>query len=74
VIAVPCAIWIATVGYSRFEPLNAALALLGFFSLGMAAFNLIPVAPLDGAMAWKIFPTLLQRSRSKKAKRAAGWR
>jgi hypothetical protein len=37
VIAIPLAAWLAIVGYTRFEPINAVLAILGFYSLAVAA-------------------------------------
>ncbi|HLJ86468.1 MAG TPA: site-2 protease family protein [Candidatus Angelobacter sp.] len=52
-------------GYTRFEPVNAILAILGFYNLAIAAFNLIPASPLDGAIAWKIVPELFRRQRNK---------
>jgi Zn-dependent protease len=61
-------------GYTRFEAINATTAIWGFFSLGMAAFNLIPAAPLDGATAWDLFPALLERSRSRRKQRMERWR
>ncbi len=60
-VALPVLIWIATLGYTRFEPVNAVLALLGPFSLGVAVVNLLPVGCLDGAVAWGIIPELVRR-------------
>jgi Zn-dependent protease len=75
VVAIPLIAWTAVIGYTPFEPLNAVLAILGGFSLGVAAFNLLPVAPLDGSIAWGLFPELIKRYRNRRAKRqAAGWR
>ena len=54
IVALPLVAWVAIFGYTRFEPVNVMLALLGFFSLGVAAFNLLPFAPLDGITAWGI--------------------
>src|SRR5215470_29795 len=65
-VGVPLAIWVAVFGYTRFEPLNAVLAILGFFNLAVAAFNLIPKPPLDGAIAWVIVPLLIKRLRDRK--------
>jgi membrane-associated protease RseP (regulator of RpoE activity) len=66
VIAIPLAAWVAIIGYTRFEPINAVLAILGFYSLGVAAFNLLPVAPLDGFIAWQILPAFVQRWRERR--------
>jgi Zn-dependent protease len=66
VIAIPLVAWVAIAGYTPFEPINAVLALLGFYSLAVAAFNLIPVAPLDGAIAWQIVPEFIRRQRERR--------
>lgn len=60
-VAVPLVAWVLLFGYTRFEPVNAALVILGFFSLAMAVFNLLPFPPLDGAIAWRIVPELIGR-------------
>ena len=65
VVFIPLIAWIATHGYTSVEGINMILAILGFFSLGVAVFNLLPVAPLDGAMAWRIFPELLAERRTR---------
>ena len=65
-IGIPLALRVALVGYTRFEPVNAVLALLGFYNLCVAAFNLIPVAPLDGAVAWQIIPAFFRRQRQRR--------
>lgn len=41
------------------------------WNLIMAAFNLIPIAPFDGAEAWKLIPLLRERRRYRKQRRAA---
>jgi membrane-associated protease RseP (regulator of RpoE activity) len=63
-VAIPLVIWVAVFGYTSFEAVNMLFVILGFFSLGVAAFNLLPTPPLDGATAWRIFPTLLARRRA----------
>jgi membrane-associated protease RseP (regulator of RpoE activity) len=70
VVALPVIGWVLFFGYTRFEPVNAVLALLGFFSLGVAVFNLLPIPPLDGATAWAIIPEAIRRARSKSTKRS----
>jgi Zn-dependent protease len=74
VVAVPLLIWTETFGYTRFQPVNAVLAILGFFSLSVAVFNLLPIRPLDGAIAWGLLPAFLKRLRSKPSTRGSGWR
>ena len=61
VVSVPLIILIVVFGYTRINSLNAALAILGPFSLAIALFNLLPLAPLDGATAWRLLPTLFGR-------------
>lgn len=70
VIAIPLVTWVALAGYTRFEPINAALAILGFYSLAVAAFNLLPVSPLDGSVAWGIVPAFISRQRERRARRS----
>jgi stage IV sporulation protein FB len=74
VVALPIVGWVILFGYTRFEPINAVLALLGFFSLGVAAVNLLPIAPLDGATAWAIIPESIKRLRGKRGSRPASWK
>jgi membrane-associated protease RseP (regulator of RpoE activity) len=75
IVAVPIVILSEMIGYTRFQPLNTILAMFGFFSLFVAAFNLIPAPPLDGAIAWGFVPALFRRYlRSRTVKREHGWR
>jgi Zn-dependent protease len=73
IVALPLVAFVAVFGYTRFEPLNAALAILGFFSLGVAIFNLLPLHRLDGSIAWGFFPAFLQRLRTRRQQRQT-WR
>lgn len=70
VVAIPLITYVLVFGYTRFEPLNAVIAILGFFSLGTMIFNLVPAGRLDGTMAWKFFPELWRRRRQGKARAA----
>ncbi len=63
IVAAPIVIWITIFGYTRFDPVNALLALLGPFSLAVAAVNLIPTGRLDGATAWGLIPEIIRRVR-----------
>lgn len=74
VVAIPVVGWVILFGYTRFEPINALLALLGFFSLGIAAFNLLPIAPLDGTIAWAIIPEFIKRLRVSGGSRSESWK
>lgn len=73
-IAVPLIIWVEIFGYTRYQPANAALTILGFFSLSMAVFNLLPIRPLDGSIAWGLLPALFKPSPARPPKRESGWR
>jgi Zn-dependent protease len=65
VIAVPIATWILFFGFTRFEVVNMLFVILGFFSLGVAIFNLLPIPPLDGATAWSIIPAFMSQRRAR---------
>jgi Zn-dependent protease len=60
-IAIPLVAWVGAFGYTSLEPINAVIALLGFFSLAQAALNLLPIPHLDGSQAWQLFPLLIRR-------------
>jgi Zn-dependent protease len=66
IVAVPIVVYVSVFGYTRFEPANAVLALLGFFSLGVAVFNLLPIRRLDGSTAWGIVPEAIKRFRMRR--------
>jgi len=74
IVALPLLIWVETFGYTRFQAVNAILTIFGFFSLSVAVFNLLPIRPLDGSIAWDILPALFKRLRAKPARREPGWR
>ncbi len=73
-VGVPVAVYIAMQGYSRFEPVNAALAILGDISLCIAAFNLLPLGPLDGSFAWDLLPAFIERRRNRHRRRVVPYR
>jgi Zn-dependent protease len=62
--AVPILGWIHLVGYTSFEVVNAFLGMFGFLSVMMVVLNLMPIPPLDGAIAWPAVPLLLRRLRN----------
>ncbi len=74
IVAVPLLVWVEVFGYTRFQAMNAILAIFGFFSLSTVVFNLLPIRPLDGAIAWGLLPALFKRSPARPAKREPGWR
>lgn len=61
ILSLPLILIVYFIGYSRFQPINAVLAILGFFSLSIAVFNLLPIRPLDGKRAWAIIPLVAGR-------------
>ena len=65
-LAFPIVAYIVVFGYTPLQPLNAALAMLGFFSPAIAVFNLLPVAPLDGKAAWSGLTFRLPRFRKRR--------
>jgi Zn-dependent protease len=60
-VAVPLVTWIALFGYTASKAINAVLAILGFYSLAVAIFNLLPIGRLDGRKTWRLIPILLRR-------------
>jgi membrane-associated protease RseP (regulator of RpoE activity) len=69
-VALPLMVWLALFGYTRIGAINAVLAILGPFSLLVAAFNLLPAPRLDGAIAWNLIPEWFRRLRDRRSKRA----
>lgn len=64
IVAIPLVLMVAVFGYTRFEPINAIFAILGYLSLGVTVVNLLPIPPLDGAVAWGLLSALRQRRRA----------
>ncbi|HEY4052604.1 MAG TPA: hypothetical protein VGL74_02610 [Terriglobales bacterium] len=56
VVAIPILVTVELFGYSRFEAVNMLIAILCYYSIFVAFFNLLPIAPLDGSVAWGIIP------------------
>src|SRR5208282_4097393 len=69
VVALPLVIFAAVFGYTRVDVINEVIAILGFYSLGVAAFNLLPIKPLDGFIAWGVIPEFIRRARTDRNKR-----
>jgi Zn-dependent protease len=76
VVAVPLVTWVAIFGFPRSVVANVAVGILGFYSLAVIVFNLIPAHPLDGAKAWHLIPELIKKAgpRKPEPKRRVGWR
>jgi Zn-dependent protease len=56
VVAIPILVLVELFGYSRFEAVNMLIAILCYYSIFVAFFNLLPIRPLDGSVAWGIIP------------------
>lgn len=74
VVAIPLVVGLEVFGYSSFKPIDMVLVVMGPYSLLMAAFNLLPVRGLDGAVAWQIIPEAIKRVRARKVKKASAGR
>ena len=74
IIAIPLIAWVEIFGFTRFRPVNAVLAILGFFRLFTVTFNLLPIRPLDGSVAWQLLPALFKRPRAPRSKHESAWR
>ena len=57
-------------GFTPWGPLNAPLAMFGYFSVVVAVFNLLPLSRLDGTTAWRIVPEWWRRWRTRRPKAA----
>ena len=73
-VGVPLAVYVAVFGYTRWEALNAALVILGDLSLCIAAFNLLPIAPLDGSIAWDLVPAFIHGRQIRRNRRSTPYR
>jgi Zn-dependent protease len=73
-VGLPLVVYISVFGFTRFTPLNVAMGVLGYYSLFVAALNLLPIRPLDGAKAWYVVRVMFQKRESGAPKRNTGWR
>ena len=62
-VGVPLVLWSVVFGFTAIGVVNAIIAMFGYLSLLWVALNLMPVARLDGAIAWQIVPYLWRRRR-----------
>jgi hypothetical protein len=72
VVAVPLVAWVAIFGFTRFHAVNVAIGVLGYFSLIVAGFSLVPVPPLDGAKACYLIPDLTKLARTSRSEAQGG--
>jgi stage IV sporulation protein FB len=71
-VGIPVLIWITVVGYTPIEVVNPFLAVFGYLTLITLPVNLLPLAPMDGAVAWGIVPLLWHRWRNGRRRRGKG--
>lgn len=74
VVAIPLVIWVEVFGFTHYAPVDSILVVLGYFNLFIAAFNLLPIRPLDGATAWGLLPALFKFVRPRASRREPDWR
>jgi Zn-dependent protease len=74
IVGLPLVAWISIFGFTRYSPLNAGIGILGYFSLFVALFNLLPIAPLDGSKAWHVIGARFKRASRKEDRREPSWR
>lgn len=74
IVAIPLVAWVERFGFTHHQTVNMVLSIFGFYSFFVAGFNLLPVVPLDGAVAWRLLPTLFRSHARRPAKREPGWR
>ena len=74
VVAAPLVAGAEIFGRTRWPFADMVIDILGYYSVLLAMFNLLPVPPLDGATAWYFFPEFLKRLRKPAVKRRVSWR
>lgn len=73
-VAIPLIAWVERFGFTHYQTANVVLSILGFYSFFVAGFNLLPVAPLDGAVAWRLLPSFFRGNAPRPPKREPGGR
>ena len=76
VAAIPLLLALAIFGYTPWAPANAFLGTFVWLSVAMIVFNLLPIPPLDGALAWRLLPPafgLPKWLRFRRPKKRRGW-
>ena len=71
-LALPFTAIVVTYGFTPFQAANAMLAILGYFNPFIAFVNLVPIAPLDGKLAWTLLrvPSMWRNHRRRPEKSA----
>jgi membrane-associated protease RseP (regulator of RpoE activity) len=65
VVAAPLIAWSEIFGSSRIQAFNVLIGILGYYSVVVAIFNLLPIPRLDGSIAWQIFSAWLEQRRAR---------
>jgi len=73
-IGLPLVAFASVFGFTRFPLVNVVIGVLGYYSIFVAALNLLPVRPLDGAKAWYVLRSLYERRQPPRQKREGAWR
>lgn len=74
IVGVPLVAFATVFGFTRYPVFNVVIGMLGYYSLFIAALNLLPIRPLDGAKAWFVFSRLVKRKEQRPRKREGAWR
>lgn len=75
-VAVPLLLFMATVGDTPFAPLNVFITTLAWLCVSMILLNLLPIPPLDGALAWSRLPPVPRirwGRRMRRQRKTRGW-
>jgi Zn-dependent protease len=74
IVGIPLVAFAAIAGFTRYPVLNVVIGVLGYYSLLIAALNLLPIRPLDGAKAWYVFAKWFKRKEQAPPRRENPWR
>ncbi len=74
IVGISLVIFMTEFGWTPFTALNAAIDVLGYFSVFVAALNLLPIRPPDGSEAWYACWRALRRPEKRPAKKEGAWR
>ena len=68
-VAVPLIIMANTTSIFKDKFMSPVVGVLGYYSVLMVIFNLLPIKSLDGNKAWKLFPIILAERKYNKIKK-----
>ncbi len=75
-VTIPLLGWTTLIGYTQFDSVNVFIATFVWLCVSMILINLVPIPPLDGALAWSRLPPLPRPSRwlqGRGRKKLRGW-